>query len=152
MGFLIPIFAVVSNLSSSVRETGLTATPDLFSSGVRMVSALAITLGLLLFTFYLLRRFFSKKGGVIGSRGLVRVISTTHLGNRGSLVLADVAGEKLLLGLSAQTITLLAKIDRQETLEKIAAVEKDTQPGKSFLWYLEAFRSKHGGRREGSGV
>ena len=60
--------------------------------------------------------------------------------------------EKFVLGLSPQTITLLAKIDRPESLETISAVEKDVQAGKPFLWYLEAFMARHLGKKETSGV
>ena len=152
MNTSIPILALASNLTLSSGKTGLTGAPDLFSSAVRMVSALAVTLGILFLIFYLLRWFFSKRGGAFGSRGLIRVISTTYLGNKRSLVLADIAGEKVVLGLSNQAVTLLAKIDSQESLERISAAEKDVQSGRPFLWYLESFMAKHLSKRENTGV
>lgn len=152
MNTCIPIVVLASNLTFSGGKTGLTGAPDLFSSAVRMVSALAITLGILFFIFYLLRWFFSKRGGPLGSRGLVRVISTTYLGSKRTLVLADVAGEKFVLGLSPQAVTLLAKIDRQESLERISATERDIQVGRPFLWYLESFMAKHISKRESNSV
>jgi len=147
----IPIIALAQDLTFEGGESALTAAPDLFSSAVRMVSALAITLGILFFIFYLLRGFFSKRGGSLGSRGLIRVISTTYLGSKRSLVLADVAGEKLLLGLSPQAVTLLAKIDSQESLERIAA-ESHGQTSRPFMWYLESFMAKHLSKKESGGV
>ena len=148
----IPISMLTSPLAFSGGGAGLTAAPDLFSSAVTMVSALAITLGILFFIFYLLRRFYSKGGGSLGSGGLVRVVSTTYLGSKQSLVLADVAGEKFVLGLSPQGITLLAKIDRQESLERISAAEKGIRAGRPFLWHLESFMAKHIPKREGNDV
>ncbi len=83
----------------------------------------------------------------MGSRGLIRVISTTYLGNKASLVLADVAGQKLVLGISPQAITLVAEIKGQESLEKIAAVEKNVQGGRPFYFYLEALLAKRFNKR-----
>jgi flagellar biogenesis protein FliO len=117
-----------------------------------MVSALAITLGILFLIFYLLKSVFARRGGALGSRGLIRVISTTYLGGKRSLVLADIAGKKLLLGLSPQAITLLANIDSQESLETISAAERGGQEGKPFLWYLESFMAKHLGKGESTGA
>jgi flagellar biosynthetic protein FliO len=148
----IPVIALVSDLNLAGGEGGLTGAPDLFSSPVRMVSALAITLGILFLIFYLLRWYFSKKSGSLGSRGLIRVISTTYLGSKRSLLLADIAGEKLLLGLSPQAISLLAKIDSQEGLEKVAAAERGAQTETPFLWYLERFMAKPFRKRETTGV
>lgn len=147
-----PMVALASDLSLPGGETGLTGAPDLFSSAVKMVSALAITLGILFLIFYLLKSVFARRGGALGSRGLIRVISTTYLGGKRSLILADIAGKKLLLGLSPQAITLLAKIDSQESLETISAAERGVQEGKPFLWYLESFMAKHLGKRESTGA
>ena len=52
-----PMVALASDLSLPGGETGLTGAPDLFSSAVKMVSALAITLGILFLIFYLLKSF-----------------------------------------------------------------------------------------------
>lgn len=152
MNTWIPIVALASNLTLSGGETGLTRAPDLFSSAVRMVSALAITLGILFFIFFLLRWFFSKRGASAGSRGLIRVISTTYLGSKRSLVLAEIAGQKVVLGLSPQAITLLTRIDSQESLERISAADRDVQAGRPFLWYLESFMAKHLSKRESTGA
>ena len=139
----VQILTLASNLTSLGGETGLTAGPDLFSSAVKMISALTITLGILFLLFYVLRRVFSARGGPLGSRGLIRVISATYLGSRRSLILADVAGEKLVLGLSPQTITLLGKIESEESLERISEVEREMPVGKPFFFYLESFMAKH---------
>jgi flagellar protein FliO/FliZ len=148
----VPLVAFASNMTLSGGQTGLAGGADLFPSAVRMVSALAITLGILFSMVYLLRWFSTRKAGSPGSRGLVRVISTTYLGSKQSLVLADVAGEKLVLGLSPQTISLLAKIDRQESLETISAAEKDVQTRKPFVWYLESLMTKRSNKQEHTGV
>ena len=134
---------IASNLALSGSDGGLTGTPNLFSSAVRMVSALAITLGILFFIVYLLKRLGSNRRGSLGPRKLIRVISTTYLGSRRSLVLADVAGEKYVLGLSPQAITLVAKIDSEESLERISAAEGDGQTGKPFHWYLDSLMGRH---------
>ncbi len=138
-----PVVALASSLGSSSGQTSFAGSPDLFSSAIKMISALAITLGILFFVFYLFRGFFSKRGCYPGSRGLIQVISTAYLGNKRSLVLADVAGEKFVLGLSLQGITLLARLDGQESLEKISALQEAAQPPKPFKWFLETIRARH---------
>ena len=144
----VPFVMLASNMALSDGETGLTSTPDVFSSAVTMISALAITLGILFLIFFCLKWFFSKRGGTLGSRELIRVISTSYLGGKRSVVLADVAGEKLVLGLSPQTITLITKIESDEALERICASEKDGQTGRPFLWHLETFMARYRNKRE----
>ncbi|MEC9248266.1 MAG: flagellar biosynthetic protein FliO [Pseudomonadota bacterium] len=67
-----------------------------------------LVIGLLLATLFLLKRFgplLSRKDG-----RNIRVIESCELGSRQRIVLVDVNGEKLLLGIGQDQVTLLFRL------------------------------------------
>ncbi len=76
--------------------------------------------------------FFFKKlapGAVsrLGGNGsLVRTIYRTTLAPKQSLALVEVAGEVLVLGISGQNITMLTKIENEETLARVREAGEST--------------------------
>lgn len=84
---------------------------------------LSIVLGCLILVLYLMKRFFYQKSGS-GHRNLIRVLSTHHVTPKGKVALIDVAGEKLLLGITSENITCLGKIKMSQTLGRVEEGEK----------------------------
>lgn len=97
--------------------------PDLISTSLKMLIVLAILVGGLLITFYYTRRKFGKQIG--GSKGkLIRVLGNTYIGVKKQISLVEIPGAVLVLGLSSDNISLLAKIDDDEILGNIRAFEE----------------------------
>ena len=92
--------------------------PDLISTSIRMLAVLAILLGGLLILLYFTKRKFVSQGG--GSKGkLIKVLGNTHIGVKKQICLVEIPGAVLVLGLSSDNISLLAKIDDKESLESL---------------------------------
>jgi flagellar protein FliO/FliZ len=76
---------------------------------LRMFASLAIVLGLLVFFVWALRRGLLR-AGPFGSRSIIVVETAVALGDRRSLVIVAVEGRRLLLGLTASSMSLLADL------------------------------------------
>lgn len=77
---------------------------------LRMMTGLGIVLGLLLLLYALARKGV---GGLSGGRtGLIKIVETRHLGAKKALCVVEVGGEQLLLGIGAERIDLLCRLEK----------------------------------------
>ena len=113
--------------------------PELFSSLLKIASALAVTIGVLILTAWLFRKIMRRGGGEINDRELIRILSSLYLGPKSSIMLVDVLGRVIVIGITSGTISLLTEIMDPESLEhlKDARVKKEGAP--SFSNYLKGF-------------
>ena len=97
--------------------------PDLISTSLKMLIVLAILVGGLLITFYYTRRKIGKQIGA--SKGkLIKVLGNTYIGVKKQISLVEIPGAVLVLGLSGDNISLLAKIDDDKILGNIKSFEE----------------------------
>mgnify|MGYP001626201701 CR=1 FL=1 len=101
-------------LLASVAAHGAT-TEAVFSwwSGLQLVGALIFVLAIFLVLVWVLKRF---QPGVTGSSSaILRVVATLPLGTRERLLLVDLQGQQLLLGISPAGISLLHVLEQPLT-------------------------------------
>jgi len=97
--------------------------PDLISTSLKMLIVLTVLVGGLLITFYYTKRKIGKQIG--GSKGkLIRVLGNTYIGVKKQISLVEIPGAVLVLGLSGDNISLLAKIDDDKILGNIKSFEE----------------------------
>ncbi len=96
---------------------------DVFASIVKMFSALAVILGLMIGATYGLKKLLNRTGtGLsLSDEGLVRIVSTRYLGPKSSILVMEVLGRVMVVGISNNQMTLLATIAEPGVLEKIGA-------------------------------
>ncbi len=91
--------------------------PDLFSSAMKMLSALGIVLGGMFIVFYFMKRFM--KRNITGSKEtLIRVLASSYVGMKKNISLIEIPGAVLVVGITNDNISLLSKIEDEEILEK----------------------------------
>ncbi|MBW1700750.1 MAG: flagellar biosynthetic protein FliO [Deltaproteobacteria bacterium] len=114
--------------------------PDLISTALKMLAALAVILGGLLFVFYFSKRIFKRDVG--GSKEkLIRVLANSYIGVKKNISLVEVAGIVLVLGVTNDNISLLTKIEKKEILDKFKRLEGEkTSP--SFSDQLHELSSR----------
>lgn len=79
---------------------------------LRMLAGLGIVLGIVFLLYALVRRGF---GPIPGARaGILKIVEMRHLGARKAICLVEVRGEELLLGIGADRIELLCRLERGE--------------------------------------
>jgi len=90
----------------------------LFGAIVRTIFSLAVVLGLLYVTLWLIRRF---TGGAIGpsSEGAVRVVGRVYLSPKNVVYFLRLADELLVIGVSAGSISLLTSVKDERDIERI---------------------------------
>jgi len=109
---------------------------------------MALALGFVIAALALLSRFSRKwrtGQGLAGPDSGIRVLTSKMIGPQKSVSLVEVAGEVLALGVTAQQITFLTKIENKEWLSKRVA-DAQLKP-EAFAW-LRAFPPFH---RKGNG-
>ena len=81
----------------------------------RMVWGLLIVLGIILLLYGLLRKRFSLLASTEGKN--IKITELKPLGSRKMLCLVEVKGEEFLLGVSGDSITHLATLQKKQTFE-----------------------------------
>jgi len=95
----------------------MTFEPDLISSSLKMFAALALILGGLIAVLYYVKR---KARGATNSTGhIVTILGNTYLGLKKSISLVEIPGAILVLGITDDNISLLAKIEDEPLMAEI---------------------------------
>ncbi len=90
----------------------MTASTEIWSAFFKTSGMLAFVIALLVLVFYLAKRFSSARG-LKGSDKFIRVLAIHYLSPKEKLVLLDVLDEKILIGVTPQSITKIAAIDKE---------------------------------------
>jgi len=118
--------------------------PELFFSLFKIISALAATLGGMIVVAYLFKKIVKKGGGAINGKELIKILSAKYIGPKNSIILIDVLGNIMVIGVSSSKISLLTEIVDSESLEQLKDI--NGQKGKSvpFSGYLKGLLKGNG--------
>lgn len=90
---------------------------NLLSTGLKTAGMLLIVLGLLIGVLFIMKRFsfFQRE-----SKGElpIRVLSTRHLSPKERIEVIEISGEKIVVGISPNNITLLTKLKDSDEQNK----------------------------------
>lgn len=120
--FLLPAVAMAA------EATG--ATPDMSSSLLRLFFGFFLVLALLFGLLWLLKKVSVPRGG---AGNLVRVVSAAAVGPRERVVLVDVGGKRLVLGVAPGRVALLDTQAAPETENTALASAAVTPPFAQWL-------------------
>lgn len=112
------------------------ARPELGSSVLRLVLGFALVLGLLFLTLWLLKKLSVPRGG---AGNLVRVVSAAAVGPRERVVLVDIGGKRLVLGVAPGQVTLL---DTQAPPADNTLAQTDAAASPAFAQWLQKTLAK----------
>lgn len=93
---------------------------SLIASFLKMIFALAVVLGLLIGVMYFVKAFMQQTNSVSDGQ-LINIISSKYLGPKNRIILIEVLGQLLVVGISNQQMTTLSAIDDPQTIIKIKA-------------------------------
>ncbi|MEN6619944.1 MAG: flagellar biosynthetic protein FliO [Smithella sp.] len=91
---------------------------SLIGSFLKMIFALAVVLGLLIGLMYFVKAFMQQTSPASDGQ-VINVISSKYLGPKNRIILIEVLGQLLVVGISNQQMTTLATIDDPQALTKI---------------------------------
>lgn len=122
-----------------------------FWSFVKMLFSLAVVIGLMVGALLMVKRYFYRTPAVADGTTVIRVVASHHLGPKSSLVLVDVLGQVVLLGVSGQQIANLAAITdpaARERLDRLRPPEALSGPADPFARCRTLLRGIGQGRKE----
>ena len=90
-----------------------------FWSFFKMLAALAVVIALMIVAMYFMKKYFFHSLPDVNGSALINIISTRHLGPKNSIMLVEVLGQLILLGVSNQQMSMLSTISDPEAMEKI---------------------------------
>lgn len=87
-----------------------------------MLGALAIVIAMMIGTAYVLKKYFYRSPETAGGNPMIHILSDRYLGPKSSILLVDVLGQVMLLGVSATQISALGTITDPEALENLKTI------------------------------
>jgi flagellar protein FliO/FliZ len=119
----------------SLKDSRPTGKPiELIPSSLKMFSMLAVVLGIMFLLFFGFKKYVLKNTMFGGGEKLVNVLGSGFLAPKKNIVLVEVAGEVLVLGMSQDSISLLTNITDPEKIEEIKS--KGGKGGSGLNWNL----------------
>ena len=101
---------------TDLNHMALIDAPDLWITLLKSLGMLSLVLGLLIATLYVTRKLLYRQSG-ISARGIIQMLATYHISPKERIILVDVLGEKILLGVTPQHISRLATLSVNEDEE-----------------------------------
>ncbi len=96
----------------------MNAAPDMLTTGLKMLAALALVLGGLGLFFYFAKRMLRKDTGSAGGK-MIRVLASQYIGLKKNISLVEIPGAILVVGIAGDSIRLLTKIEDKTILDQI---------------------------------
>lgn len=90
-----------------------TGSPDLYASLLKMILALGILLALLFAGLFVFKRFMGKKIGIAGQNPGIKIITSAYIGPKKSIALVDISGERIVVGITPDHISMLARLGKE---------------------------------------
>ncbi len=129
------LFSAKGNPGFSLKDSRPTGKPiELLPSSLKMISMLAVVLGIMFLLFFGFKKYVLKNTMFGGGEKLVNVLGSGFLAPKKNIVLVEVAGEVLVLGMSQDNISLLTNITDPEKIEEIKS--KGGKGGSGLNWNL----------------
>jgi flagellar protein FliO/FliZ len=131
--FIVALTALLPAAASA--QTGAPAA-DLGGSIVQLVLGLAVVIALLFASLWLLKRISAPRGE---AAGLIRVVAGTAVGPRERVVILEIGGTWMVLGVAPGQVSALAEIPRIN----LATQSNTPPPGKGPGWLQRVFERPH---------
>jgi flagellar biosynthetic protein FliO len=113
---------------------------SIMSSFFSMIFALAVVLGLLLGAVYLLKRFLPNTAPGLVDNSVINVVSARYLGPKSSLMIVEILGKVVVIGVSSDKLSYITEISGQEALEKLKTIKAQSKSLPSLSDYMKRNR------------
>lgn len=103
---------------------------SMVSAFLKMIFALAIVLGLLIGVMYFIKNFMQRTGPSADNHSIINILSSKYLGPKSSIILVEVMEQVIVVGISGQQMTPLARIDDPVAVARIKSQGNSPQAGR----------------------
>ena len=115
---------------------------DFFSSLIKMISALAVVLGIMIAAMYFVKKFMKGTASGIDDGKFIKIISTRYIGPKCRIMLIDVLSSIIVISVANNQITMLTTISDPKSLERLKDFDRDKKNPISLFDNLSSYRSK----------
>jgi flagellar protein FliO/FliZ len=136
------------SIGTGLTETTTFTQPDLYTTAIKTFSTLAIMLAVILIGFYLVKRYWPKAAGLMGSHQWVKVITATSIAPKKMISLVEVGHEILVLGLTDSHISLLTKVTDEQMIHSLKASLGKKTLGSPFYQQFKGLINKYDCKEE----
>jgi flagellar protein FliO/FliZ len=98
-------------------------TVSFLPSLVKMLFALALVLGLMIGAMYFIKKILHSNAPEMDRGSLIRILASRYLGPKNSILVVDIAGEVIVVGLSNSQLTMLTTISDKEALDMLRNIQ-----------------------------
>lgn len=95
---------------NEVATVSTGAVPGFWLMMMKSIGMLCIVIAVLVGVLYLVKHLTEKRGGSL-NKNLIQLLSSFHVSPKEKVMLLDVVGKKILIGVTQQTINCLAVIE-----------------------------------------
>lgn len=95
---------------NEVASVSTVAVPGFWLMMLKSIGMLCIVIALLIGVLFIVRHFTEKRGGKI-NKSLIQLLASFHVAPKEQVMLLDVMGRKILIGVTQQSINCLAVLD-----------------------------------------
>ncbi|MDD5476322.1 MAG: flagellar biosynthetic protein FliO [Syntrophales bacterium] len=117
-------------------------TSEILAASVRMVSALALVLGLVVLAMYFLRKVMSRAADPGRQPETIGILSVRYLGGKNSIALVTVADQIIVVGISPSGMSTLARIEDPAERDRLQAITSRGKDKTSFARQLSLYTSR----------
>jgi len=95
-----------------------------FPALLKMISALALVLGIMIGLAFFARRFFQQTGMATPDGSAISILTVKYLGPKSSIMIVDILGEVVVIGVSNQQMSYITTIDDTAALERLKSLSR----------------------------
>lgn len=112
-----------------------------FPALLKMISALALVLGIMIGLAFLVRRFFQQTGMATPDGSTITILAVKYLGPKSSIMIVDILGEVVVIGVSNQQMSYLTTLDDEAALEKLRSLNRQRGRGIPAVDPLDRYKN-----------
>jgi flagellar protein FliO/FliZ len=117
----------------------MTAAPDLTAAAIKMAAALLVVLAAV-WGFYRFARKLTPAARAMGGGNLMRVVENQYIGIKKNILMVQVPGALLVLGVTADRIQMLTRLDDPDLLKTLdPGKQSSVKQTQSFSSQLQRF-------------
>jgi flagellar biosynthetic protein FliO len=113
-----------------------------FPSLFKMLSALAVVLGIMIGGTYIIKKFLLPTTSDAGEGAPINVVATRYLGPKSSIMLIDVLGNIIVVGVTNNQMSFLTSISDPTSIEKLKGLNRKDREFSSLMDNVAKYRQR----------
>ncbi len=115
---------------------------ELLPAVIKLVSALAVVIGIMVISLSMAKKVLRRTEGRREGADVIKILSVRYVGPKTSIMVLDIAGKVLVVGLSPHNCSLLTTIDEQQSIDRLRPAHETALKASSFAQQLAVYKDR----------